>query len=215
MTKDEADMIEKETRDQSSTAKWFDERQWRLTASRFGDIVHASDRRNMTELSASMYSPPSLHTEAIVHGQVHEKSAITKFEEVTGKRVSPCGFYIDLEQPFLGASPDGLVKDEDALVEVKCSYKGREKNVDATTDFPFLEKGLDGVVRLKKSHKYYAQVMGQMGVCKKKMSYFVVHTFCDLFIQEIPFDKNYFDTMIPKLLEFYNQHYVPFVSSKL
>jgi len=35
------------------------------------------------------------------------------------KEIKPCGLFIDTENSYLGASPDGLI-DENGLVEIKC-----------------------------------------------------------------------------------------------
>ena len=42
VTLEQAEKIEKLTRDQSASKLWIEERKWRLTASRFGDIVKAT-----------------------------------------------------------------------------------------------------------------------------------------------------------------------------
>jgi hypothetical protein len=43
------------------------------------------------KLASSMLDPPILTGAPIVHGQVHEASAIKKFVEVTGKKVQSTG----------------------------------------------------------------------------------------------------------------------------
>lgn len=161
-----------------------------------------------------MFSAKPLQTPAIIHGLAHEKTAIAKFEEVTGKRVQPCGLHVNPLYPYLGASPDGYIVEEDALIEIKCSYKGREEKITESNVFPYL-KSYDGALCLKTNHNYYAQVMGQMGICEKKTCYFVVFTFCDLFIQKVHFDPFYFAYILPKLTNFYDEYYVKEICSKL
>ena len=45
---------------------------------------------------------------------------------MTGNTVSPAGLFLSVEQGFLGASPDGIVRDvksnETGLLEVKCPH---------------------------------------------------------------------------------------------
>ena len=77
-----------------------------------------------------------------------------------------CGLYIDSEDQFLGASPDGIVSCDccqDRLVEIKCP----------STDlaaYPHLDK--DG--KLKTKDPYYGQVQGQMMVTGSRQSWFFV-----------------------------------------
>ncbi|KAK4886679.1 hypothetical protein RN001_002950 [Aquatica leii] len=53
---------------------------------------------------------------------MHESVAITMFEESQNLKVQQSGFFIDLDFPFFGASPDGLIGDNE-LIEVKCLFK--------------------------------------------------------------------------------------------
>nr|XP_022307572.1 uncharacterized protein LOC111113571 [Crassostrea virginica] len=110
--------IEEKTRGQASSKDWFKERSWRITASRFGDICLATDRRNKQKLCHSIYQPSAalFRCEALVHGRTYEARAIRCFEKETGMNVQRCGFFVDKDRPYLGASPDGLVGRE-TLIE--------------------------------------------------------------------------------------------------
>lgn len=59
---------------------------------------------------------------AINHGKTCEQKGRARFELTTGKTVKPCGLFLHPDIKFLGASPDGVVEDEDAIVEIKCPY---------------------------------------------------------------------------------------------
>uniref|UniRef100_T1JBV9 SAP domain-containing protein n=1 Tax=Strigamia maritima TaxID=126957 RepID=T1JBV9_STRMM len=48
--------IEKKTRKQANSSAWFQQRLWRITASRFGEICKLTKRRNMTKLCRSFNS---------------------------------------------------------------------------------------------------------------------------------------------------------------
>lgn len=52
----------KNTRGQTSNNRWFDERSLRLTASRFGEILRITNRRNIEKLCESLTSCKSLET---------------------------------------------------------------------------------------------------------------------------------------------------------
>jgi hypothetical protein len=147
--------------------------------------------------------------------QTYEETAIDKFSEVTGKKVDKCGLFIDLQEPFLAVSPDGTVDAEDALLEVKCPYKGRHEKIQPGGSFPFLEIR-DGELHLKKNASYFFQVQGQMKVCCKAMCYFVTYTHEDIFIENILFDPTFYaDNMSNQLRNFYLDHYLPYIVSSL
>nr|CAB3263320.1 uncharacterized protein LOC108950671 [Phallusia mammillata] len=207
----EAKVIERRTVMQSECKEWHLQREWRLTASRFGDIINITDRRDMSKLCTSMYSTANIQSNAIIHG--YESIGLTKFSEDSGIAVLSCGLFISVSYPYLAATPDGLAYD--GIVEIKCPYNGRNSKIEANSCFPFLEASL-GVLQLKTSHKYYKQVQGQLAICKKPYCYFIVYTFCDMFVQKIMFNVNYFENcMLPKLKDFYDTQWRPFLGDVL
>ena len=213
----EASAIEIQTRKQSHSSKWLSERELRLTASRFGEICTIGPNRDMELLCKSIHTPPDLsRVPAVRHGQTYESVALEKFSEVTGKKVTKSGLCINPHYPFLGASPDGFVEGEDALVECKCPYNGRKSKIDAGKHFSFLERNEEGNLRLKRDNKYYYQVIGQLKLARRSHAYFIVYTHVDFFYEKIPMDEVFFAAnMIPKLETFYNQYFCPYVASVL
>ena len=77
------------------------------------------------------------------------------------------GLLIKKDIPYIGASPDALVICQCCskfVVECKCPFTIRyQRVVDAwqQTDFLTME---NGKITLKKSHKYYTQIQGQMAL---------------------------------------------------
>lgn len=174
-----------------------------------------TDRRDIDKLCLSIYSPKQLNTEPVLHGQAYEGIAKRQFKELTGKKVQSAGLFVDVEYPFLAASPDGLVVGEDAVLEVKCPFTGRQEKIHPGKNFPFLEKVDSQKIQLKHTHAYYYQILGQLHATKRSKCYFVVYTFIDMYIEKIEFNSSDFAAMLPKLQTFYNDHYVPFVSRQL
>jgi len=92
---------------------------WRITASRFGDVAHATDRRCRDKLRKSILDPPKLWNAAVLHGKELETVAKTVLEQQLQITVEPAGLFVCTDRPWLGASPDGLVG-TNAIVEIKC-----------------------------------------------------------------------------------------------
>ena len=207
----EAAKIEEKTREQGGSDQWKLEREWRLTASNFGDICKVTDRRDIEKFCESMYNSKNLdHVPSVRHGQTYESIALEKFTEVTGKDIIKSGFCVHPDFPYLGASPDGFVGD-DAVAEVKCPYRIRNSKIEPE-NVDFLEWNGDKM-RLKRTHKYYYQVVGQMKLSKRSQAFFIVYTFKDFFYEQIVLDEEFFKNMVTTLKDFYDQHYCPYVAS--
>ena len=134
---------------------------------------------------------------------------------MTSTEVRKCGLFINPDFPFLAASPDGVIESNDEKVEIKCPYNGRNKKIQQGKDFSFLTLE-DKKLALKKTHKYYYQIQGQMACSKKSVCHFVVYTLVDILIEQIYFDPTFFEKeMLPKLTEFYFSIYEPLILSKM
>ncbi|KAE9534085.1 hypothetical protein AGLY_008821, partial [Aphis glycines] len=78
-----------------------------------------------------------------------------------------CGLVIDVNNPWLGYSPDGVIIDEYfvpiKIIEIKCPFDGKKLGTrDLLNSLKWIVKHPDGSLSLKKKHCYYAQV--QMGI---------------------------------------------------
>lgn len=78
-----------------------------MTASNFGRIIKKREGTCPTSIIKTILYPKSINTPAINYGKTKEHVAISHFEKVTGLSVRPSGLYVDVENGFLGASPDG------------------------------------------------------------------------------------------------------------
>jgi len=163
-----------------------------------------------------MVDPRQLHCRSVAHGRRHEKTALQSFTTTTGKEVTPCGLSVSAIHPFLAASPDGLVGQRHN-VEVKCLLRGYGKVIFANSSFPFLcLSKADNKLHLKEDSKYLLQVQGQLGVTGREACYLVVYTSTDLFIEESPFQSQYWSlSMVPRLQLFYDKHLHPFIVTRL
>lgn len=130
------------------------------------------------------------------------------------------GLIIDSEHGWLACSPDDLVRDSSAvadetgLVEYKCPYSVRDMSVEEACqrkDFASYVK--DGQVTLKRTHKYFYQVQGQMAICRRNWCDFVIWTPASLTIERIPFDQQFWLDVLPKLEKFYDTAVLPELAS--
>lgn len=101
--------IEFETRNQSKSDIWYNERRIRLTASRFGQICKMRPNTSCKNLVYSiLYASNILYSKSLEYGKEMEAIARKKFEEVIKIKVYDSGLVIDPEFPFLAASPGNL-----------------------------------------------------------------------------------------------------------
>lgn len=159
----------------------------------------------------------------MIYGKKNEQVAIQAIEKMFCIKINKCGIFIDAEEYFLGASPDGLIDGSKGIVEVKCpeSMAGIEiKNV----KLPFLcrDKNSGKILGLKKQHPYFYQIQGQLHISGREYCIFAVWTgladqqFQDkadlgkfLYTENIWYDPEFFNKMLPILKEFYFEWLLP------
>ena len=125
-------------------------------------------------------------------------------------QVEKCGLVIDSENYVLGASPDGKVIDMAdpsafGFIEIKCFEE--YKDIDPK-DICFIAKDSclvfsDGKVQLNKRHSYYDQIQMQLALTTQTRCDFVFYTSKRLVIDRIRFDKDYWEELVLKILNFY------------
>lgn len=196
--------LEKKTRGQTDSALWFEERRKRITASNFGKICHLRNTTNRIKVVRDMLK--TFTSAATNYGIDHEPIALKEFGECMNENIVTCGFFVDFQYNYLGASPDGLIGN-DFIVEIKCPYSCRFITVQegfATGKLKFLESQ-SGNLRLRKTHNYYFQVQGQLRVTGRSHCYFVVWTPKGLIYDKIDRDDDFFnDEMKDKLGLFFS-----------
>lgn len=111
--------IERDTRDQSDSELWLSLRCEMLTASNFGVVCRIRPTTSCATMVKNILYPPSIDTAAMKYGRDQEEVARKELAAKLNKNIKPCGLFINYENPCLGATPDGLI-DENDLVEIKC-----------------------------------------------------------------------------------------------
>ena len=229
LTPQQIDELERATRDQRLSPAWFSARRHRLTASKFGEILHRRNTTSPDKLVERILHPKSFKSVQTDWGIEHESVALQKyveFQHSTGDpnlSVCPSGFIVCSDYPFLGASPDGAVfspalPDPHGYLEIKCPYNQRNMTpLDACTSAEFCcELGEDGQMKLRRSHHYYAQVQGQMAIGKRNWCDFVIYTQKNIAVERITFDSSYWSNELqPKLVDFYDNILAPEIVSPI
>ena len=157
--------FETQTKNQSDNSLWFLHRRLRLISSNFGKIARRRDSTPVAnQVKALLYSKP-VDTKALRWGKSHEPDACDSYIMHLNSKgfyailVKSSGLVISASDPYLAASPNGIVSYINAqnitrhgIVEYKCPYSLAEKSpIDGV---PYCTPGLE----LKRTHCYYYQV---------------------------------------------------------
>ena len=203
-------LLEKETVKQSESTLWKTLRSQRLTSSTFKDIcVRAND---FESLAVRLVNPRCVQTAAMKHGLEFEPVAARSYCEITGNSVYMCGFVINPHAPHLGTSPDRKVHDNFTdmhfgLLEIKCP------KANSYVQCKYLRE-INGTYRLNRSHSYFYQIMGQMGITGMPWCDLFVHTETDYHLERIFYDEKLWADMKVKLDMFFYNYYLPILSRK-
>jgi hypothetical protein len=172
-----------------------------VTASNFGRVCNRRREPgfyppSLLKLLMGDYGHPVTLT--VQWGIDHKDIAVSEYESRTGLHVHACGIFISHEQPFLGASPDGVIfgnEDEMGIVELKCPFKHRIETIaEACLDKKFHLEAIDGGFRLQRNHDYFHQVTGQLAIYKAVFCDFITWTSVD--IERIYLDHELWESML-------------------
>ena len=115
---------------QGSSA-WYAVRMGKVTASKLGDLMRVTKYGESTyktrlrmelaiERLTGKSASPNFMNQAMQDGVEREPDARKLFEAITGKEVAECGSFDHPDIVNTSASPDGLIRGEDAVLELKC-----------------------------------------------------------------------------------------------
>ena len=117
VTKEQISWLAGATVEQRKSALWGQFHKVRLTASNFGEVTAACFRQEQSQTPF----PPSLFKrlrgeyssgskDSVLWGQMHEATAIAKYQEITGNQGRPINLVL-LPCGFLGSSHDAIIVD--------------------------------------------------------------------------------------------------------
>ena len=115
-------------------------------------------------------------------------------------KINPAGLRVCTKQPFLAATPDGVVSCSycsKGLLEIKCPFEYWNSPPASIEDESFYLHNVGSEVTLDKKHDYYYQVQGQMAIWKKPYCDFICWTTKGLIITWIQADGKFFEELHP------------------
>ena len=208
-----------ESESQSECLQSHSERSKRITSSRRAHQIKTRNE-NFEKLADQCKNNKfqGRMNEAMAYGISSESIVRDAFVNLTGKIVNKIGLVIKIDQPFLAASPDGIILTEKALLEIKCPFSCKSKAVlDRETkisNVPYVQFDDNGNVELKRQDVYCTQVQVPMYVLGFDKCYFFVYSSKDSFLIAIKRHNSFFSESIPKIESFYFKFFLPALSRK-
>ena len=194
--------------------KWFEARKGRITAS----SVHAITNMRKTTSGAKVIDQllydagKDVDTDALHYGRVNETLAISQYEKEMGCKVThPTGLIVHKNYPFIAATPDGFVGEEQIL-EVKCPKVAEKRSIVS------LAKGedrlktfcLDENMKLKRTHPYFSQVQCQLACTGARCcDFYVWSPNCEAVRDRIYFDEEFWASRVDKIKLFFYECVLP------
>ena len=234
LTDAQVESVEENTRGQGSTSSWMDQRLGRITASNTHRVLTKVRRLRANRaigrpidclpLIESLCNEPADidEVEAVKYGRTMEPEARQQYIKCLRNRghknvdVQQCGLFVDKENSFIGASPDGLVSCccGQGLLEIKCPLKS--SHVDPNRELPSYIDIKDGKYNLKKNHTqgYYSQVITQMGVTGRKWCDFFVYSRHGTITIRVPFDASHWEHIVDACKTFFFEHMVDYMKTR-
>lgn len=204
--------IELKTRSQNDSEYWKTLRQEMLTSSHFGAVCRMRSSTSCAGNVKNILFPPPIDTLAMRYGRENEGTAREELSKILDEKIEVCGLFIDQENHYLGASPDGLIN-HDGLVEIKCPATAEMVTAEeAINTIPVVKNIFDrkDVSKMNRIHKYFYQVQGQLHITRRQYCIFAVWTPQSMKIVRNEKDDGFWkQNMEPYLTRFYTECMLP------
>lgn len=166
----------------------------------------------------SIFPVKHFSSAATSYGIAQEKNAKQAYITKTGNHLHDCGLVINPMFPFLGASPDAKVCENNVsgIIEVKCPYTARDLTISEALDklkhnLCIERDDASGHINMKQNHLYWYQIQGQLLVTGAPFCDLVIFTRKDLFIKRIVPHNPTMKNIVDVLLSFYTDHALPYL----
>lgn len=183
---------------EQKSPEWFAARKGRITGSMVGAALGLDPNTSRDEAMRRMVrayqgSPSEFEGNiATSWGTNHEEEAREAFEYDQGLTITSATFVVHPKLDWLGASPDGYVRDY-ALLEIKCPFGLRDK----PKPVPFKS--------INVQPHYHAQMQIQMYCTDRVACYFWQWTPHDYKMEIVDINYTWIKENLPKLEAFYNE----------
>ena len=222
------------TDQQQKSSLWLHERMFRITASKCKTVTLLGEKLSPNDSKVALYNwiynniwfHEHITTLDMQYGIDNEINGLIKYSEIKGVPVVSSGLWIHGSFCHLGASPDGLIYNEQTkklqgIVEIKCLKIFKERTVADT--IKLCENGdlksvmarqcfvvKDGKIFLKKSHMYYFQIQLQLLITQADYCDFVLYSALgDPNIERINHDKELQNRIISSTKAFWSKVLIP------
>lgn len=209
------DMIIKiaiETKTQYECELWKKCRFIRISSSnRAHRAISTRNPENLAKSFANLRNKSEVSHVNLDYGKRNEKFARQIYSEIMDRHVLETGVIIHSKQPWLCASPDGLVlcadkSKVDKLLEIKCPITCKKKPIvdtDGTINVTYLRYDNSGNIVLKRSHIYYSQVQIQLYCTNLNSVDFFVYSPAGSLCLTVEKDEEFLQKNITLLERFY------------
>lgn len=150
----------------------------------------------------------------------HEQSALEAYKiksalNHSDLKITPAGLFLDVEKPYIGASPDSLVSCSccgQGIVEVKCPFVCCKDGPSEENQSFMANDGSKWT--LQPNHAYFYQVQTQLHVCGVKYCDFVVWTEKGVSMERIEVDPDFFVDVAEHVEHFFKYSILPEIIGK-
>lgn len=173
------------------TPEWFAERADRVTGSIVGAILGCNPWMSRREVLQQKLGYKKFEGNAATeYGTFHEEYALADFTAEYSLQVNEVGLIVHPEHEWLAASPDGMIPEKNAVLEIKCPFGLRN---DEQAAFKTIDE----------QPHYYAQIQIEMFCTGAERCYFYQWNRFAHDLQIIPFDPEFIEAHFDELHEFY------------
>jgi len=148
-------------------------------------------------------------------GQYGEKEAKAWYEGVIGSRINVVGTVVKPTEPWLSASPDGLLG-IDTILEIKCPDPDKFDRYLEQKSYE-IYKNMNGEYGVRKTKAYYLQVQLCMYCLNRKMCTLLLYfgRCRDPILINVEYDQEFINNSLPKLRSFYFKKLLPFLVDRI
>ncbi|XP_050537318.1 uncharacterized protein LOC126903263 isoform X1 [Daktulosphaira vitifoliae] len=206
------------TINQSNNSAWRLYRQTRISASSKAHQIKTRRARN-EDLALRFIKDKKMIGKGLKYvnyGIEMEDFALKKYSLINNVQVIKCGLVIHQKQPWICASPDGIVIQNgkvEKLLEIKCPYNCKDSllfDEKKQINIPYLHYDKENsIISLKKNHCYYTQCQIQLYCTGLELCDLFICTKRDCITVTIIRDELFLEKLIKKIELFYFNYFLP------